>query len=42
LLPLEMTWPRALGVLALTVAMCVASALIALRRVRAADPADVF
>ena len=42
LLPLEMTWPRALGVLALTVGMCMASALMALRKVRSADPADVF
>jgi hypothetical protein len=37
-----MTWPRALGVLALTVGMCMASALMALRKVRSADPADVF
>jgi putative ABC transport system permease protein len=42
LLPLEMTWPRALSVLALTVGMCMASALMALRKVRSADPADVF
>jgi putative ABC transport system permease protein len=42
LLPLEMTWPRALGVLALTTLMCMASALMALRKVRSADPADVF
>jgi putative ABC transport system permease protein len=41
-LPLAMTWPRGLGVLALTVAMCCASALLALRKVRSADPADVF
>jgi putative ABC transport system permease protein len=42
LLPLEMTWERGLGVLALTVSMCAISALVALRKVRAADPADVF
>jgi putative ABC transport system permease protein len=42
LLPLEMTWERGLGVLALTVAMCAISALVALRKVRSADPADVF
>jgi putative ABC transport system permease protein len=42
LLPLEMTWQRGLGVLALTVAMCAISALVALRKVRSADPADVF
>jgi putative ABC transport system permease protein len=42
LLPLEMTWERGVGVLALTVAMCAISALVALRKVRSADPADVF
>jgi putative ABC transport system permease protein len=42
LLPLAMTWPRGLGVLGLTVAMCAISALVALRKVRSADPADVF
>jgi putative ABC transport system permease protein len=41
-LPLEMTWPRGLGVLGLTIGMCAASALMALRKVRSADPADVF
>jgi putative ABC transport system permease protein len=41
-LPLFMTLERALAVLALTIAMCSVSALIALRKVRAADPADVF
>jgi putative ABC transport system permease protein len=41
-LPLHMTLERALAVLALTIAMCAVSALIALRKLRAADPADVF
>ena len=41
-LPLEMTWPRGVGVFVLTVLMCAASALMALRKVRSADPADVF
>jgi len=41
-LPLHMTLRRALVVLVLTIAMCSASALTALRRVRSADPADVF
>ncbi len=41
-LPLEMTWERAAGVFVLTLAMCSLSALMALRKVRAADPADVF
>ena len=41
-LPIEMTLERALAVLLLTLAMCSISALIALRKVRSADPADVF
>ena len=41
-LPLFMTPERGVGVLALTIAMCSVSALIALRKVRSADPADVF
>jgi len=41
-LPLEMTPERAGGVLLLTLFMCAAAALIALRKVRAADPAEVF
>ena len=41
-LPLEMTWGRVLGVLSLTVLMCSVSAVLALRKVRSADPADVF
>ncbi len=41
-LPLHMTLSRGVAVLALTIAMCSVSALIALRKVRSADPADVF
>jgi putative ABC transport system permease protein len=41
-LPLELTAGRALGVLALTTGMCGCAALIALRKVRSADPAAVF
>jgi putative ABC transport system permease protein len=41
-LPLAMTPGRALSVLALTLAMCGVSALMALRKVRSADPAEVF
>jgi putative ABC transport system permease protein len=41
-LPLEMTAERVLLVLILTIAMCGLAALIALRKVRAADPAEVF
>ena len=37
-----MTWERGLAVLALTIAMCAISGLIALRKVRALDPADIF
>jgi putative ABC transport system permease protein len=41
-LPLEMTGGRGALVLLLTGAMCGAAALVALRKVRAADPAEVF
>ncbi len=41
-LPLDMTWTRAVGVLALAAAMCSLSGLLALRKVEAADPADLF
>jgi putative ABC transport system permease protein len=41
-LPMHMTWERAAGVLALAVAMCAISGLIALRKVRSLDPAEVF
>jgi putative ABC transport system permease protein len=41
-LPLEMTAQRAGLVLLLTIAMCALAALIALRKIRAADPAEVF
>ncbi len=41
-LPLEMTLPRAALVLGLTVTMCCVSAVLALRKVRAADPAEIF
>ncbi len=41
-LPLKITFERAGLLLVLTVAMCVVSGLLALRRVRTADPAEVF
>jgi putative ABC transport system permease protein len=41
-LPLEMTPERAALVLLLTAAMCGTAALVALRKVRSADPAEVF
>jgi putative ABC transport system permease protein len=41
-LPLALTGERALVVLGLTLAMCALSGLLALRKVRALDPADVF
>jgi putative ABC transport system permease protein len=41
-LPLEMTMSRSIFVLVLTVAMCCISGAIALRKIRSADPADVF
>jgi putative ABC transport system permease protein len=42
LLPLEMTTARAAGVFALTIVMCGVSGALAVRKLRAADPADVF
>ena len=42
LLPLTMSLERAIVVLGLVFLMCVISALAALRKVRSADPADVF
>jgi putative ABC transport system permease protein len=41
-LPLEMSGVRALLVLGLTLTMCGGAALVALRKVRSADPAEVF
>jgi putative ABC transport system permease protein len=42
LLPIEMTLDRSLGVLVLTIAMCSLAGLVAMRKVRAADPAEIF
>jgi putative ABC transport system permease protein len=39
---LAMTWTRAVGVLLLSIAMCSLSGLLALRKVKAADPAELF
>ena len=41
-LPLEMSMESALTVFALTVAMCAGSGMMALRKLRTADPAEVF
>jgi putative ABC transport system permease protein len=41
-LPLEMSVQSALGVFLLTVAMCAGSGMLALRKLRAVDPAEVF
>ena len=41
-IPIAMTWQRMGLVLLLTVGMCVASALLAVRKVRTADPAELF
>jgi putative ABC transport system permease protein len=41
-LPLEMSVESAIWVFALTVAMCAGSGLLALRKLRAVDPAEVF
>jgi putative ABC transport system permease protein len=39
---LDMTWARALSVLALAVGMCGLSGLLAIQKVKSADPADLF
>ena len=41
-IPIGMTWGRVGLVFWLTVSMCVASALLAVRKVRTADPAELF
>ncbi len=41
-LPVEMTRERAVMVLVLTAVMCAGSGLLALRKLRSADPAEVF
>ena len=41
-LPLYMTWERGIAVLLLTIGMCAISGLIALRKVRNLDPAEIF
>lgn len=41
-LPILMTTPRAALVFALTIGMCAASGIMATRKLRAADPAEVF
>jgi putative ABC transport system permease protein len=41
-LPLYITQDRAVTVLVMTLSMCAISALLALRKVRRLDPADVF
>jgi putative ABC transport system permease protein len=42
LLPIGMKLPRAILVLILTIVMCVISGVISMRKLRSADPADVF
>jgi len=41
-LPLDMTPERGIQVLLLTIAMCVISGAISLRKVQSADPAEIF
>lgn len=41
-LPIEMNWQRALFVLLLTFGMCSLAGVIAMRRLRSADPAELF
>jgi putative ABC transport system permease protein len=41
-LPMEVTSSRAVQVLVLTIAMCVFSGTVAIRKLRTADPADIY
>ena len=41
-LPLYMTWERAVMVFVFTVVMCCGSGALAMRRIRSADPAEIF
>jgi len=41
-LPLQMSWNRAIQVFLLTAIMCICSGLAAMRRLKSADPAEVF
>lgn len=41
-IPTGMTWEVVVGVLVLTLGMCLASGLLAMRKVHTADPADLF
>lgn len=41
-LPMEMTWSRAVQVLLLTIAMCMFAGTVAIRKMRTADPADIY
>jgi putative ABC transport system permease protein len=41
-LPLDMTLLRIVGVLGLSLAMCIISGLVALRKLHRADPADLY
>ncbi|QLE58044.1 ABC transporter permease DevC [Nostoc sp. TCL26-01] len=42
LLPVFMSYDRAISVLILTIIMCIVSGTIAVRKLRSADPADIF
>jgi putative ABC transport system permease protein len=41
-LPIEMSVERGVAVLGLTIMMCAISGLIAVRKLRTADPAEIF
>jgi putative ABC transport system permease protein len=42
MLPIVMTWPRVLAVLAFTLILSTLTALVSLRKLRTADPADLY
>lgn len=41
-LPISLTWQRAAAVFVFTIIMCSASGALAMRRIRSADPAEIF
>jgi putative ABC transport system permease protein len=41
-LPISLTWQRAAAVFVFTIIMCTASGALAMRRIRSADPAEIF
>ena len=41
-LPIEMTWQRAVNILVATIMMCLIAGVSAVRKMKSANPADIF